>query len=87
MSDHERITGAAFRSVDLRLERAFEFGRSQRLSLVAEAFNIFGHENYDPASYNGNIPAPGQPPSDAFGKPTQLSDPGRRLQFGATYSV
>ena len=76
----------AYRSVDLRLEKAFEFGRSQKLTLVAEAFNIFDSENYDPASYNGNIPAPGQPPNEAFGKPTQLLEPGRRLQFGATYS-
>ncbi|HEY4368607.1 MAG TPA: TonB-dependent receptor [Steroidobacteraceae bacterium] len=76
----------AFRTVDLRLEKEFPFGRSQKLSLVAEAFNIFDYENYDPASYNGNIPAPGQPANDAFGKPTQLLEPGRRLQFGATYS-
>jgi hypothetical protein len=74
----------AFRSVDLRLEKALAFGE-QRLSLVAEAFNVFDFENYDPGSYNGTIPGPGQPPNEAFGKPTRLTEPGRRLQFGFTY--
>ncbi len=74
----------AFRTVDLRLEKAFTFG-DQRLSLVAEAFNVFDFENYEPTSYNGNIPAPGQPANEAFGRPTQLLEPGRRLQFGVSY--
>lgn len=75
-----------YRSVDLRLEKAFLFGQSQKLTLVAEAFNVFDFENFDPASYNGNIPGPGQPPNEDFGQPSQLVEPGRRLQFGASYS-
>jgi len=75
----------AYRTVDLRLEKTFTFGE-QRLSLVAEAFNVFDYENYDLQSYNGTIPAPGQPENTAFGQPTQLIEPGRRLQFGVMYS-
>lgn len=72
--------------MDLRLEKAFLFGQSQKLTLVAEAFNVFDFENFDPASYNGNIPGPGQAPNEDFGQPSQLVEPGRRLQFGASYS-
>lgn len=71
----------AFRSVDLRLEKTFLFG-GRAFSVVAEAINIFDYENYDPRSYNGNIPAPGEPPNPDFGRPTQLIEPGRRLQLG-----
>jgi outer membrane receptor protein involved in Fe transport len=74
----------AFRSVDLRLEKAVTFG-DQQLSVVAEAFNVFDFENYDPLSYNGNIPPPGQPVNEKFGQPADLIEPGRRLQFGVTY--
>ena len=74
----------AFRSVDLRLEKALNFG-DQQLSVIAEAFNVFDFENYDPFSYNGTIPPPGQPPNERFGQPTQLIEPGRRLQFGVMY--
>jgi hypothetical protein len=74
----------AFRSVDLRLEKAFGFGE-QRLSVVAEVFNVFDFENFEPGSYNGVIPGPGQPANAAFGKPAQLIEPGRRLQFGLSY--
>lgn len=54
------------------------------MNVQAQVINAY--ENYDPATYNGNIPAPGQPPNDAFGRPIQLIEPGRRLQFGVTYS-
>jgi outer membrane receptor protein involved in Fe transport len=76
----------AYRSLDFRLEKAFSFGESQQFSVVAEVFNVFDYENYDPQSYNGNIPAPGQPPNAAFGQPTDLIEPGRRYQVGMTYS-
>jgi outer membrane receptor protein involved in Fe transport len=75
----------AFRSVDLRLEKSFAIWGEQRLSVVAEAFNIFDFENYEATSHNGNIPAPGQPANADFRKPTQLAEPGRRLQFGVSY--
>lgn len=53
---------------------------------MGEVFNVFDYENYDPASYNGNIPPPGQPENTAFGKPTDLIEPGRRFQIGMSYS-
>lgn len=76
----------AYRSLDLRLEKSFTFGESQAFSLVGEVFNVFDYENYDPNSYNGNIPAPGQPANEAFGTPSDLIEPGRRFQVGMTYS-
>ena len=76
----------AYRSLDLRLEKSFAFGESQAFSLVGEVFNVFDYENYDPRRYNGNIPAPGQPPNEAFGRPEDLIEPGRRFQVGMTYS-
>lgn len=75
----------AYRTVDLRLEKTVPFG-NRSMSIVAEALNIFDYENYDPGSYNGTIPAPGEPPNAAFGLPTALIEPGRRLQIGATFS-
>jgi outer membrane receptor protein involved in Fe transport len=76
----------AYRSLDLRLEKSFTFGESQAFSLVGEVFNVFDYENYDPRSYNGNIPGPGQPANAAFGTPSDLIEPGRRFQVGMTYS-
>ncbi len=76
----------AYRSLDLRLQKSFEFGASQAFSLIGEVFNVFDYENYDPALYNGNIPGPGQPANPLFGQPTDLIEPGRRFQVGMTYS-
>ncbi len=79
------IPGAwGYRSLDLRLEKRFEFGESQAFSLVGEVFNVFDYENYDPRSYNGNIPFGGAT-NEAFGKPTELIEPGRRF-VGMSYS-
>jgi outer membrane receptor protein involved in Fe transport len=75
----------AYRSVDLRLQKSFRLG-GRELSFVAEALNVFDYENFDPGSYNGIIPAPGEPPNADFGLPTQLVEPGRRLQLGVTFS-
>lgn len=81
------IPGAfAYRSLDLRLEKSFQFGASQAFSLIGEVFNVFDYENYDPALYNGNIPGPGQPANSLFGQPSELIEPGRRFQVGMTYS-
>jgi outer membrane receptor protein involved in Fe transport len=75
----------AYRSVDVRLEKAFLLG-GRELSVVAEALNVFDYENYDPGSYNGVIHALDQPPNADFGQPSQLIEPGRRLQLGVTFS-
>ena len=76
----------AYRSLDFRLEKSFSFGETQALSVVGEVFNVFDYENFDPQSYNGNIPGPGQPVNTGFGQPAELIEPGRRFQLGMTYS-
>lgn len=75
----------AYRSVDVRLEKSLSVGQGE-LSLTAEALNLFDYENYDPLSYNGIIPPPDVAPNEDFGLPTQLVEPGRRLQLGVSYS-
>jgi carboxypeptidase family protein/TonB-dependent receptor-like protein len=71
-----------YQSVDLRLEKAFRFATRQQVSVIAEAFNVFSHANYK--NFDGFIPA--LPATNAnFGKPREVIDPGRRLQFGLRY--
>ncbi len=73
----------AYRTVDLRLQKDFNVGGNE-IGLIAEAFNVFDYENY--GCYNGFIaPASGAPNAN-FGKPGCLIEPGRRLQFGVSYS-
>jgi hypothetical protein len=74
----------AFRSVDLRLEKIFRLGKDQRVSVAAEAFNIFNYTN--DADFDGFIPT--LPNVNAnFGKPRKVVDnSSRRLQFGLRYT-
>jgi hypothetical protein len=73
----------AYRSVDLRLEKSFRFGAHNQVSAIAEAFNVFSFSNY--RNFDGFIPTlPATNPN--FGKPRELIDPGRRLQFGLRYA-
>jgi hypothetical protein len=66
--------------LDARLSKEFGFGDRLRLLLMAEAFNLTNHANYDPDTYNGVIG------SEGFGQPTssinQTFDP-RQIQLGA----
>jgi hypothetical protein len=72
----------AYRSVDLQVERAFRFAGRQAVSIIFQGFNIFSFDNY--AGYQGFIPTlPATNPN--FGRPSNLIDPGRRLQFGLRY--
>jgi outer membrane receptor protein involved in Fe transport len=72
----------AFRSVDLRLEWDLGIGPGT-LGLIAEGFNIFDYENY--GGFDGFIPT--LPNVNAnFGKATNLTEQGRRLQFGIRYA-
>jgi hypothetical protein len=69
----------AYRTVDLRVEKAFRFNQNRQLAILLEGFNIFSFENY--SDFDGSIPAlPATNPN--FGKPRQTLDPGRRLQVG-----
>jgi len=72
----------AFRTVDLRLEKDFKIGPGE-VGLIAEVFNIFDSENF--GGFDGHIPGPGES-NPNFGKPTNLVEPGRRLQFGMKYA-
>jgi Carboxypeptidase regulatory-like domain/TonB dependent receptor len=71
----------AYRSVDLHLEKGFHFG-SQVVSVIFQGFNIFSFDNF--SGYQGFIPTlPATNPN--YGRPSNLIDPGRRLQFGLRY--
>jgi hypothetical protein len=72
----------AYRSMDVQIERAFRFGRSQAVSVIFQGFNIFSFDNF--SGYQGFIPT--LPATNInFGRPNSLLDPGRRLQLGLRY--
>ena len=74
----------AFRSLDLRLEKIFKFGTTQRVSVAGEAFNIFNYTN--DACYEGFIP-PAPEVNPNFGNATCVVDNStRRFQLGLRYS-
>lgn len=70
-----------YKSVDLRLDKAFHFGARQAVELSAQVFNLFNSDNY--TGYNQFVP-PLPEVNANFGKPTR-EDPKRRFQFGASY--
>jgi hypothetical protein len=82
-----RVPSAAwknwYRMVDVRLTKAFRVGRGARLSVTAEAFNLFNTENY--AGYFGvQRDATGDRPD--FGTPsgifaTRQFQVGSKMQF------
>jgi hypothetical protein len=74
----------AYRTLDLRLEKVFKFGASQRISAAAEAFNVFNYAN--DACFEGFVPTlPATNPN--FGKAScVVENTSRRLQFGLRYS-
>ena len=61
-----------YKSIDLRLEKAFRFGARQQVSVIAEAFNIFDHSNYK--NFDGFIPTP-PATNPNFGQPRETIDP------------
>lgn len=71
-----------FRQVDVRLAKDFEV-HDQRVSVFAEAFNIFDSKNF--GEYNGFIPPAAEPANENFGKPAKLIGPTRSFQFGLAY--
>jgi hypothetical protein len=72
----------AYRSVDLRLEKAFSLGGTQRVSIAFEGVNVLSFDNF--SNYDGFQPTlPTTNPM--FGRPRDVLDPGRRLQFGLRY--
>lgn len=72
----------AYRSVDMQVEKSIKFGGTRAVSVIFQGFNVFSFDNF--SGYQGNIPTlPATNPN--FGKPSNLIDPGRRLQFGVRY--
>jgi hypothetical protein len=71
----------AYKSVDLRLDKLFQFGKRQAFELSAQVFNLFNSDNF--TGYQQFIP-PLPETNVNFGKPTR-EDPKRRLQFGVSY--
>jgi hypothetical protein len=88
------IPGWAFRNVDLRLEKAFEF-RGNRVALIAEGFNVFDYANF--VGYDGRIgnlqPDGSVVPNENFGRrtvvvnDTRLPGAPQRWQFGIRYTM
>jgi hypothetical protein len=70
-----------YKSVDLRLDKAFRFGARQAFELSAQVFNLFNWDNF--TGYQQFIP-PLPEVNEDFGEPTR-EDPKRRLQFGVAY--
>ena len=73
-----------YKSVDMRIEKIFNFGTNQQASIAFEGFNIFDATNF--GCYNGNIPVlPNVNPN--FGVPScTVDNSSRRMQFGVRYS-
>jgi hypothetical protein len=72
----------AYRSVDVRLEKQFRIGGTQRVGLAFEGVNVFSFDNF--SNYDGFIPTlPNTNPM--YGRPRDVVDPGRRLQVGVRY--
>jgi hypothetical protein len=88
------IGGWAFRNVDLRLEKAFEF-RGNSIAIIAEGFNVFDYANF--VGYDGRIgnlqPDGSVVPNENFGRKTVVVNdtrlPGapQRWQFGLRYTM
>jgi outer membrane receptor protein involved in Fe transport len=70
-----------YKSVDLRLDKAFRFGQRQAIEVSAQVFNLFNWDNF--TGYQQFIP-PLPEVNANFGQPTR-EDPKRRLQFGVAY--
>jgi hypothetical protein len=73
----------AYRAVDLQADKVFRIAGAHQVSLIFQAFNIFSFDNF--SGYQGNIPTP-PAVNINFGRPSNLIDPGRRLQFGLRYA-
>ena len=67
-----------FKQVDLRLQKDFDLPGERRLSLFAEAINVFNTDNI--GGREGFIPFQGE--NLDFGRPTGLAGPPREIQFG-----
>jgi outer membrane receptor protein involved in Fe transport len=72
----------AYRSVDFRAEKQFRIGGTRRISVAFEGVNVFSFDNF--SDYDGFLPTPPNT-NPMSGRPRNVLDPGRRLQFGLRY--
>jgi hypothetical protein len=75
--------GFDFASLDLRLNRRFDFSERVYLELIVEGFNMLNRSNFQVPN---NVFGPGTEPLPSFGRPTAANDP-RQIQFGLRLSL
>lgn len=73
----------AYRSLDLKLQKDFSFGKS-RLGLMVEGINIMNYDNWT-YGWDSGLILPVPEVNAKFGSPVGAL-PGRRVQFGVTYT-
>jgi len=69
-------------SFDLRISRTLKIGATQRIDLLAEAFNLFNHVNV--LNVNATFGS-GSTPAPSFGAPIAAGDP-RQVQLGVRWN-
>jgi hypothetical protein len=76
----------AYQSWDFRLQKDFLIANLVSVGLIGEVFNATNHSNF--TDFEGFIRIANDPagPNPDFGKPRQVSTPGRRFQFGVNVS-
>lgn len=73
----------AYRNLDLRLTKTFEFVPGQELSLYVDAINVFNFDNF--AGFDGGTGSTASP-NPNYGQPSRVLFPTRTFQFGVRYS-
>ena len=75
---------APYQSWDFRLQKDFLIANLVSVGVIGEVFNATNHSNF--TDFEGFIRIANDPagPNPDFGKPRQVSTPGRRFQFGLT---
>lgn len=73
----------AYRNLDLRLTKTFEFIPGQQLSVYVDAINVFNFDNF--AGFDGGTGS-ATSPNPNFGRPSRVLFPTRTFQFGVRYS-
>lgn len=73
----------AYRNLDLRLTKTFEFIPGQQLSVYVDAINVFNFDNF--AGFDGGTGS-ATSPNPNFGRPSRVLFPTRTFQFGVRYA-
>ncbi|QDH73042.1 carboxypeptidase regulatory-like domain-containing protein [Brevundimonas sp. M20] len=73
----------AYRNLDLRLTKNFEFVPGQQLSVFVDAINVFNFDNF--AGFDGGTGS-ATSPNPNYGQPSRVLFPTRTFQIGMRYS-